>query len=362
MRNSDEDNTTQGWPSHTGASPQIQQHHHHHHHHHLHHQASSTTPAPRQFPCPTPGCNRLFSSKFKLVRHSLIHGSERPFKCPSCDRRFHRKDHLKTHQQIHNPNKALHTCEICGKKYSSSLSFRKHTALHAAEAGDPVCRLCGQVFSRREEVMLHLKVHSGSRVVKTPTERRFKCDRCDRSFFTRKDVKRHLVVHTGQRNFVCQFCPQKFGRKDHLVRHTKKTHGTAAVVSPLPTVCSIGKPPTNGVCTDAGPSSTEHGEMTVNGVNGGSAISSSSMMEPQKETWPSLFSASSMLEEVDSRMKQTLPMSTGTETSPCFTIVPHFLPNSYYVGPAVSSPPPPISLVSSLDLGSSLPHFSQAFQ
>lgn len=43
-------------------------------------------------------------------------------------------------------------------------------------------------------------------------------------FFTRKDVKRHLVVHTGIRNFACPYCTQRFGRKDHLVRHAKKSH------------------------------------------------------------------------------------------------------------------------------------------
>lgn len=43
-------------------------------------------------------------------------------------------------------------------------------------------------------------------------------------FFTQKDVKRHTVVHTGSRNFQCPFCSHRFGRKDHLVRHTKKTH------------------------------------------------------------------------------------------------------------------------------------------
>lgn len=26
------------------------------------------------------------------------------------------------------------------------------------------------------------------------------------------------------RDFLCQFCPQRFGRKDHLVRHIKKSH------------------------------------------------------------------------------------------------------------------------------------------
>ncbi|XP_053201484.1 GATA zinc finger domain-containing protein 14-like [Panonychus citri] len=59
---------------------------------------------------------------------------------------------------------------------------------------------------------------------RSPNERRFKCDQCERMFFTRKDVKRHLVVHTGVRNYACPFCQQRFGRKDHLVRHAKKSH------------------------------------------------------------------------------------------------------------------------------------------
>lgn len=67
------------------------------------------------------------------------------------------------------------------------------------------------------------KSRSVPRHTKRPSsERRFKCDQCDRMFFTRKDVKRHMVVHTGIRNFACPFCTQRFGRKDHLVRHAKK--------------------------------------------------------------------------------------------------------------------------------------------
>ncbi|ROT76777.1 putative zinc finger protein PLAGL1 [Penaeus vannamei] len=41
----------------------------------------------------------------KLVRHQLIHTTERQHQCPSCERSFHRKDHLKNHIQIHDPNK-----------------------------------------------------------------------------------------------------------------------------------------------------------------------------------------------------------------------------------------------------------------
>ncbi|GFR08895.1 zinc finger protein PLAGL1 [Trichonephila clavata] len=178
----------------------------------------------KAFICMQPGCPRTFSSRFKLVRHILIHSGERRFQCTNCGRRFHRKDHLKNHLQVHNPNKILHSCDLCQKTYCSLLSYRKHIALHAAEAGDLVCKLCGKMLEDREGIMHHLKVHTGSRTLRGPSERKFPCDRCDRAFFTKKDVKRHLVVHTGERDFVCQFCPQRFGRKDHLVRHTKKSH------------------------------------------------------------------------------------------------------------------------------------------
>ena len=70
---------------------------------------------------------------------------------------------------------------------------------------------------------------------RSPSERRFKCDQigCEKIFFTRKDVKRHMVVHTGQRNFPCPFCQQRFGRKDHLVRHAKKSHNRDTRTSAL---------------------------------------------------------------------------------------------------------------------------------
>lgn len=180
----------------------------------------------RPFSCTL--CHKAFSSRFKLVRHQLIHTTERQHQCPLCDRSFHRKDHLKNHIQIHDPNKQF-KCERpnCGKEYNSYMSYRKHCAVHAAEEGDLQCKICQKMFETKPDLIYHLKVHVGSRSVKSPSEKKFQCDHCDRRFFTRKDVKRHLVVHTGKRDFSCTICPQKFGRKDHLVRHIKKSHGVS---------------------------------------------------------------------------------------------------------------------------------------
>ncbi|CAH1974885.1 unnamed protein product [Acanthoscelides obtectus] len=172
-------------------------------------------------------CKKIFTSKFKLVRHALIHSDRRPFSCSVCDRTFHRKDHLKNHVKVHSPQKETYVCnqEGCKKQYTSYLSYRKHLAVHAAESGNLTCQICFESsFTTKEEILYHLKIHAGSRTVKNPAEKKFTCDYCDRKFFTKKDVRRHLVVHTGMRDFLCQFCPQRFGRKDHLVRHIKKSH------------------------------------------------------------------------------------------------------------------------------------------
>lgn len=163
-----------------------------------------------------------------MVRHTLIHSDLRQYICHICERTFHRKDHLKNHAKVHNPVKSLYACDRpgCGKEYSSLINYRKHVAVHAAEDGNLECTICGLKFSTKEEIIFHLKVHAGSRTVKTEQDRKYRCDWCNRSFFTGKDVRRHMVVHTGKRDFLCQYCPQRFGRKDHLVRHIKKSHNS----------------------------------------------------------------------------------------------------------------------------------------
>lgn len=192
----------------------------HKHQQTIHSASSSNAP----FKCDH--CKKTFSSKFKLVRHSLIHSDRRPFSCTVCNRTFHRKDHLKNHCKVHDHSKELYVCgkTDCKKEYTSHLSYKKHLALHAAEEGNLNCQLCHKGFRTKDEVLMHLKVHAGSRPVKNPEEKKYRCESCDRRFFTRKDVRRHEVVHTGMRDFLCQFCPERFGRKDHLIRHIKKLH------------------------------------------------------------------------------------------------------------------------------------------
>ncbi len=55
---------------------------------------------------------------------------------------------------------------------------------------------------------------------------------------------------TGRRDFLCPRCAQRFGRRDHLTRHLKKSHAQDLETlppmpikeEPSPTLCSVGSP------------------------------------------------------------------------------------------------------------------------
>ncbi|KAK3091028.1 hypothetical protein FSP39_016618, partial [Pinctada imbricata] len=179
----------------------------------------------KPFICEVEECGKGFMSKFKLERHRLIHTCPRGHKCPYCDKSFNRKDHLKNHMITHDPNKKRWVCEECGKEYSYNFSYRTHKAFHDADAGRTLeCGICRKVHNTREELLYHLKVHSGARSVKNCTEKTHACDDCGKKFYTRKDVRRHMITHTKKKDFLCQYCPQRFGRKDHLTRHLRSSH------------------------------------------------------------------------------------------------------------------------------------------
>uniref|UniRef100_G3TW44 Zinc finger protein PLAGL1 n=1 Tax=Loxodonta africana TaxID=9785 RepID=G3TW44_LOXAF len=177
----------------------------------------------RPYKCLQPDCGKAFVSRYKLMRHMATHSPQKSHQCAHCEKTFNRKDHLKNHLQTHDPNKMAFGCEECGKKYNTMLGYKRHLALHAASSGDLTCGVCALELGSTEVLLDHLKAHAEEKPSTGTKEKKHQCDHCERCFYTRKDVRRHLVVHTGCKDFLCQFCAQRFGRKDHT-RHTKKTH------------------------------------------------------------------------------------------------------------------------------------------
>ncbi|XP_067678899.1 histone-lysine N-methyltransferase PRDM9-like [Haliotis asinina] len=186
------------------------------------HEASHTGKS--AYTCDEPNCGKGFVTKFTHWRHMLSHRKPMNRQCPYCDKAFNRMDHLKTHLKTHDQHRFSYLCDKCGKSYLHKNTYDYHMALHEAKEGvSLVCMICSAKCENKEDLIKHTLTHNRYKsLVDTP--KKHACSVCNRMFGTNKDVKRHMVVHTKEKCFLCELCPQTFGRKDHLHRHYKTNH------------------------------------------------------------------------------------------------------------------------------------------
>ena len=81
--------------------------------------------------CQYPGCNKEYSTKFALKRHSITHSQVKRFECRFWSRKFSLPQYLKEHEYIHT-NETPYQCGIDG---------------------------CTQSFRQRAKLWLHRKTH-----------------------------------------------------------------------------------------------------------------------------------------------------------------------------------------------------------
>ena len=55
-------------------------------------------------------------------------------------------------------------------------------------------------------------------------KKKHQCNICSKAFTLKYNLQRHKLIHTDERPFGCQYCHQRFRRKDSLQNHIKSKH------------------------------------------------------------------------------------------------------------------------------------------
>lgn len=83
------------------------------------------------FKCEYPGCCKVFTKRWSIHRHQMIHSGEKPYECKLCDKKFIQKCSLTRHELIHT-NIMPWICDVlyCGKKFKLKQYLDLHKKHH----------------------------------------------------------------------------------------------------------------------------------------------------------------------------------------------------------------------------------------
>ncbi|XP_061622794.1 gastrula zinc finger protein XlCGF8.2DB-like [Phyllopteryx taeniolatus] len=77
------------------------------------------------------------------------------------------------------------------------------------------CSVCGKSFGRKQHMLRHTRAHTG--------EKPFTCSVCGKKFTQKPNLIHHMRTHTGEKPFSCSVCGKTFPQKPNLIQHMR-TH------------------------------------------------------------------------------------------------------------------------------------------
>jgi len=169
---------------------------------------------PRPYLCTV--CDKQFTRKSDLNKHSQIHNGEKLYLCILCEKHFQTRDVLRLHMNLHS---GKHKCTECGKCFDSKHNLTVHKRSHSGEKPFE-CFVCSKRFVKLTDLVRHNRTHSG--------EKPHECPTCGKAFSQSGTLNVHMRVHTGNKPYKCSLCDESFGRCDRLLVHTRHVHGNSS--------------------------------------------------------------------------------------------------------------------------------------
>ncbi|XP_064642401.1 zinc finger and BTB domain-containing protein 24-like [Lineus longissimus] len=111
---------------------------------------------------------------------------------------------------------SAYKCSLCYKPFISDIDLSRHKCKKIQQ--ESICELCGKVLVNRYALQLHMKIHLNIK--------KHVCQFCPKRFIRKNHLDGHVrAVHTKERPYKCTQCTARFSIKGELSRHVQK-HST----------------------------------------------------------------------------------------------------------------------------------------
>ena len=116
-------------------------------------------------------CSKKLKSSSKLKVHVItVHEGLKNYKCEECNKAFGTQGVLTTHIERVHKRTETHVCELCGKSYNNPQNLVYHMKVHSG-IKEFQCHYCGQEFFSKSCMQLHAKrIHEDFKPHKEWTE------------------------------------------------------------------------------------------------------------------------------------------------------------------------------------------------